>query len=660
MNPTAASAPVRASDSSGAPGADRLRYRVTWEAAPDNYAVSSTERWLLLTTNDLADAGILADVESALAGHGAAVQSLEMPVSADREALAGLVRAAWDAAEPCERVLWLAPAEPGLAEAVALIQALGDAAPDAPLWIVTRGGVAAQPGEAPSVGGAQLWGLGQVAEIELADRWGGLVDLPTDAPPAALRRLARVLVTNTPDNQMAIRASGTFVRRVVPAPGRPARRNWTPSGTVLITGGTGALGAQAARRLALAGAPHLLLAGRRGSDAPGVAELIDELTALGAEVTVMACDAADRDALAALLAGIPDHQPLTAVLHCAGVLDDGVLDGLTAERIDAVLRAKTIAAHHLDELTADLDLDAFVLFSSIVGVWGNGGQATYAAANAALDALAHQRRARGQRATSIAWGPWAGAGMAAGAGERSFARDGIDGLDPEQALDLLEQAVQADETTLIVADVDWRTFLASPASRRLQRPLFDRIRAAHAGDIPDAKDSPGNVPAWLSPHLSAAERQRLLLDLVRTEAAAVLRHGSATAVDPDTAFRTEGFDSLTLVELRNRLASATGLRLASAMLFDHPTPTAVAGYLGQELFGDADPTAVTSEKAVVRPVVPSNEPIAVVGMACRYPGQVTTPDELWDLVASGTDAISPFPTDRGWNLDDLYDPDPAT
>ncbi|MFF9206772.1 type I polyketide synthase, partial [Streptomyces sp. NPDC014986] len=650
--------PVRAAEVSGPSETDRLRYRVAWEAAAEDYSVPSAERWLLLGRNDPTDAGILVGVEEELAVHGAAVQRLEIPASAGREAVAGLLRAACEGAEPCGRVLWLAPAEPGLAEAVALLQALGDAGPDAPLWIATRGAVAAQAGEAPSVEGAQLWGLGQVAGLELAGRWGGLVDLPADAAPAALRGLARVLVSNAPDNQVAVRASGVFVRRVVPAPGRPARHDWAPSGTVLITGGTGALGAQVARRLALAGAPHLLLAGRRGSS--GAGELVDELTALGAEVTVAACDAADRDALASLLATVPEHRPLTAVLHAAGVLDDGVLDGLTPERIDAVLRAKATAARHLDELTADLDLDAFVLFSSIVGVWGNGGQATYAAANAALDALAHRRRARGRRATSIAWGPWAGSGMAAGDGAKSFARDGIDVLEPEQALDLLEQAVRTDETALLVADVDWETFLSSSAPRRSQLPLFGRIPAARAVVVSGADGSPDDVPVWLSPQLSAAERQRHLLDLVRTEAASVLRHGSVTAVDAETAFRAGGFDSLTLVELRNRLASATGLRLSNTLLFDHPTPAAVAEYFGEKLFGAEPPAAACHGDAGARTVVAPNEPIAVVGMACRYPGGVATPDDLWELVASGTDAISAFPADRGWDLDGLYDPDPST
>ncbi|MFJ1749733.1 SDR family NAD(P)-dependent oxidoreductase, partial [Streptomyces sp. NPDC088116] len=681
LNPALAPTARDVSGTSEASVTDRLRYRVAWQAAAEKGTVRSAERWLMLVPDDPADAGLTVGIERELTARGTDVHSVGIPVGADRETIARLLRTAeageageaGDAVTRCTRVLWLATAAPRLVDAVALVQALAEAGPMAPLWIATRGAVAAQPGEEPSVAGAQLWGLGQVAGVELAERWGGLVDLPVDPAPAALRALAGVLVADAPDNQLAVRACGAFVRRVVPAPGRPVRRDWKPSGTVLITGGTGALGAQAARRLARAGAPHLLLVSRRGDAGPGVNDLVEELTVLGVEVTVAACDVADRNALTALLAGVPDDRPLTAVLHTAGVLGDGVLDGLGPERIDDVLRAKTTAARHLDELTANLPLDAFVLFSSIVGVWGNGGQATYAAANAALDALAQRRAARGQRATSIAWGPWAGAGMAAGTGARSFERDGIEGLAPEQALDILDQAVCADETSLIVADVDWAAFLTRSASR-LSRPLFDGVPAARAAraeaDQPVGAKEPAGGHTWLSEGsgasglsglsgLSIAERQWELLDLVRAKAAEVLRHGSAAAIDPETAFRESGFDSLTLLELRNRLTAATGLSLPSTLLFDRPTPTALARHLHDELFG-ADTSAAGSAGTAIRPVADPEEPIAVVGMACRYPGGVASPEELWDLVATGTDVISAFPTGRGWDVEELYDPEPGT
>ncbi|MFE0047501.1 SDR family NAD(P)-dependent oxidoreductase, partial [Streptomyces albireticuli] len=671
--------------------ADDLRYRVTWHPAASGPTEPARPPgpWLLLAPDDPADAGLTAGVARELAVRGADVHTLLLPGGADRATVVRLLREAGDAAARCARVLWQAPAEPGTADAVALLQALGEAGPHAaPLWIATRGAAAVMPGESPSPAGARLWGLGQVAAVELGHRWGGLVDLPADPAPAVLRTLGRAVAADTPtgahvpENQIAVRASGLHVRRVVPAPAPAVRHDRTPSGTVLITGGTGALGARVARRLARAGAPHLLLTGRRGPDAPGAAALAEELTALGAGVTVAACDVADREQLAALLAGIPGDRPLTAVLHAAGVLDDGVLDALTPRRIDAVLRAKVTAATHLDDLTAGLDLDAFVLFSSIVGVWGNGGQASYAAANAALDALAHRRRARGLRATSLAWGPWAGAGMAAGAGAAAaFARDGVEALDPERALDALDRAVHADETSVIVAAVDWAAF-AGPSAPRGSWALFDGIpavRAARSAAAGTARTVRGTAPAvqgvegvrgaagaWLSERLSGrlseTERRRELLDLVRTEAASVLRRESAASVDPRAAFKAGGFDSLTVLELRNRLTAATGLTLPSSLLFDYPDPTSLARHLHDELFGAGTDTgtggAPGADGAAHRPGAGTDEPIAIVGMACRYPGGAATPDALWDLLATGTDVISPFPSGRGWDVDGLHDPDP--
>ncbi|MFE2053949.1 SDR family NAD(P)-dependent oxidoreductase, partial [Streptomyces sp. NPDC059459] len=673
--------------------ANGLRYRVTWQpAVVDRGSPRPAGRVLLLAPDeDTADSGLATALARELTVRGAEVHTVVVPVGTGREAAADLLRAAGDHAARSTRVLWLAPSEPDTADAVALVQALGEAAPDAPLWVTTREAVAVRPDEVPSVGGAQLWGLGQVAALELGARWGGLADLPGSVSSAVLRRFVGALLAGEENNQFAVRPSGVHVRRVVPAP-RPSPDpgsvsvtdgRWS-SGTVLITGGTGALGAQVARRLARSGAAHLLLVARRGADGPGVGALVEELTALGAEVTVEACDVADRNALAALLAGIPEDRPLTAVLHAAGVLDDGVLDSLTSDRVDAVLRAKVAAARHLDELTADLPLDAFVLFSSIVGVWGNGGQAAYAAANAALDALAQRRRARGGPAASIAWGPWAGAGMASGTAATSFERDGVAALDPERALDVLGEVMgvagtstsgtpAAGGASLLVADVDWETFVGRSVTRRTWS-LFDGVPAArsartshaaadHAaltrgsGRAGSGQDGDEGRP-WLSVGLSSAERRRSLLTLVRSEAAGILRHASVDAVDPELAFRSAGFDSLTVLELRNRLTAVTGLNLPNTLLFDHPTPVSLASHLHDELFGadgEADPVAATPAPTVTD----EREPIAIVGMACRYPGGVASPDDLWNLVAGDGHTLSPFPADRGWDIEGLYDPEPG-
>jgi polyketide synthase 7/polyketide synthase 12 len=368
-------------------------------------------------------------------------------------------------------------------------------------------------------------------------------------------------------------------------------REFDPAGTVLITGGTGTLGATLARHLVAArGVRRLVLAGRRGPAAEGAARLHAELTELGAQVRIVACDAADRSALASLLASIPDEAPLTAVLHAALVLDDGVLTSLTPERLDAVLRPKIDAAVNLHELTRDLDLAAFVLFSSGAGVLGSAGQGGYAAANAFLDAFAEWRRARGLPAVSLAWGLWAQSmsdGALAHLGEvdrRRMARGGVVGLSAEEGVALFDTAMQAPHSVVLPMKLDFAALRTQAADGSVQPVLRRLIRQAR----PAAQAGAGaRALVERLAGLGAADQEQILLDLVRREAAAVLGHSSAATVRPETAFKDTGFDSLTSVELRNRLANRSGARLPATLTFDNPTPAALAGYLRSVLFPDA-------------------------------------------------------------------------
>ncbi len=438
-----------------------------------------------------------------------------------------------------------------------------------------------------------------------------------------------------------MRATGLFRRRLVPAGrGREREQAYRPRGTVLVTGGTGALGAHVARWLAENGAERIVLASRGGPEAAGAGELVAELEALGASATAARCDLADRAQLEGLLAEIPAECPLSGVFHLAGALDDGLLEGLTRERLGGVLRAKVDAAWLLHELTDGMELDAFVLFSSIAGTLGGGGQGAYAAGNAFLDALAEFRHGRGLPASAIAWGPWVGEGMAAGLGERLPAA-GVRAMPADLALESLRWVLDRGERHVIVADVDRQRVLAGGDSVRLDaEPAATGGLAARLREVPDG------------------ERERVVLQLVREQAAAVLGHATVEAVEAGRAFKELGFDSLAGVQLRNRLAAATGLRLASSLVFDHPTPAALARHLLGETTGA--PVGVRA----VSVVGPVDEPIAIVGMGCRYPGPVQsggartarTPQQLWELIAAGGEGIGRFPTDRGWDLERLYDP----
>ncbi|KAB7832326.1 type I polyketide synthase [Streptomyces mobaraensis] len=471
----------------------------------------------------------------------------------------------------------------------------------ATLVVVTRGALAVRPGEdVPDPAAAAALGLLRTAQAEHPGRF---VLLDTDAPVDG-RVLRAVLDSGEP--QAAARGGEVLVPRLVAAGAEGAGyRPFDPHGTVLVTGGTGALGGEVARHLARAGARRLLLATRRGQDAPGAAELAEELAALGAEATVAACDVSDRAALAALLAGIPEAHPLTAVYHVAGVTDDGVLDAQTPERLDTVLRPKADAARHLHELTEHQNLAAFVMFSSAAGTFGSAGQGGYAAANAYLDALAHHRRSRGLPAQSLAWGLWERSSALTDAldatGRARLGRSGVLPLATDDALALLDAAAAHDEPVLLPLRLDPARVAEQGKPPALLRALTGDARRARpapdtgAGDRPtddqpvadrptdnqptdDRQAAPGHRYAALP----AAERRRALLGLVRTHAAAVLGEATPADIAPDRGFVDLGLDSLADLELRDRLHEATGLPLATTLIFDYPTAAALADHLCAE------------------------------------------------------------------------------
>ncbi|MDT3398034.1 SDR family NAD(P)-dependent oxidoreductase [Streptomyces sp. B1866] len=598
--------------------ADRWRYRVVWRPVTPPPAVSLSGRWLLLVPAGLAGDPWADGAERALAEHGAEVRRVAVdPAGTDRAALADLLReelpgAVGDGAQPGGGVLSLLALDEsphpdhsavpvGAAATLALTQALADVEAAGPLWVATRGGVLAGQPDDPRVSPeqAQAWGLGRVVALEQPGRWGGLLDLPEAVDDDAVARVAAALSglgDGRDEDQIAVRASGTYARRLVRAPldGEPAVREWNPAGTVLVTGGTGGIGAHVARWFARNGARHLLLTSRRGPDAPGAAELSAELTELGAQVTVAACDMADRASVAAVAAAVPEEHPLTAVIHTAGVAQTyvPVTDTTLADFAD-ITSGKVAGAAHLDDVLGDTPLDAFVLFSSNAAVWGSGGQAVYAAGNAFLDAFAQQRRARGRTATSIAWGAWGGGGMMALDGAAEYmGRRGMVEMAPELAIATMVQSVEHDEAFVAVADVEWERFVLGFTALR-PSPLIaelPEVRTALQASQAGAEAEEAAAGAAFAGRLAGLpehEQLKVVLELVRTEVAAVLQHASSDGIQAGLAFKELGFDSLTSVELRNRLNAATGLKLPASLVFDHPTPAALATYVRGQIVPEA-------------------------------------------------------------------------
>ncbi|MEU3756861.1 SDR family NAD(P)-dependent oxidoreductase, partial [Streptomyces olivoreticuli] len=511
---------------------------------------------------------------------------------------------------------------------------------DSRLVFVTRGAV-----DGTDLAGAAVWGLVRSAQSESPGRFV-LVDLESDADATVL---PQVLASDEP--QLLVREGQVLAARLVRAqPRNTADVAWGVSGRVLVTGGTGGLGRVLARHLVVErGVRSLLLVSRSGPAAVGAEELVAELAEHGADVVVEACDVTDQEAVADLVS----RHSVGAVVHTAGVLDDGVIGSLTVERLSAVLRPKVDAAWNLHEATKDQELDAFVVFSSVAGTFGSAGQANYASGNAFLDALARHRQAQGLPAVSLAWGPWSqDSGMTGTLTEadlQRIARSGMPPLAVEEGLALFDTALGADEPVLLPVHLELTALRAQGEPLPLLRSLIrTRNRRTAVGGSATAAGLVRRLAG-----LSGNERRAVLLDLVRDRVAAVLDHARPDTIDPSRAFQDLGFDSLTAIELRNGLGKATGLRLSATVVFDYPTADALAGHLLDELF-DAD----AAEQIPVA-ALPSltDDPVVIVGMSCRFPGGVTSPEDLWQLVSDGVDAVSGFPTDRGWEIAGTYDPD---
>ncbi|MYT15955.1 MULTISPECIES: SDR family NAD(P)-dependent oxidoreductase, partial [unclassified Streptomyces] len=588
--------PVRTEQLAGGRGDSMLQLRWTALPVPDRPVVPDTttgaaEGWAVLDESEI---GLKAVLDaSALDWPALNCPALDWPSLADQDDVPGVVL--WSVPETTRE--GLADGAHDLARRVLerLQSWLAEERyQDSRLVILTRGAVLLD-GETVSPAAAAVWGLVRSAQSEHPERIV-LIDVDADASvdggDGAGRALRAAVASGEP--QVALRGGSVFVPRLArfAAPGQEGAPRWNAEGTVLITGGTGALGAVVARHLATEhGVRKLLLISRQGPAAEGAGELRAELAGLGASAEIVACDAADRDALARVLADLPAEAPLTGVVHTAGVLDDGVIGSLTPDRLDAVLSPKVDAAVNLHELTEGRELSAFVLFSSAAGVLGAPGQANYAAANSFLDALAGYRRSLGLPAVSLAWGRWADTSeMTGGLDEadlRRMSSGGIDALTSAEGLALFDTATASAESLLIPVRLNTAALHARAAEGMLPPVMRDlvrtRVRRSAAGGKAMAEDLGRRLAG-----LTDVEQQQLLLTVVRTQVAAVLGYAGPEEVPGGRPFSELGFDSLTAVELRNILTTVTGLRLPATLVFDYPTSEVLAEKLRAELLGERE------------------------------------------------------------------------
>ncbi|ONI83215.1 hypothetical protein ALI144C_17230 [Actinosynnema sp. ALI-1.44] len=519
---------------------DALRYRLAWRTLPPRASRPLTGTWLLV--------GGDGDIGLILEAAGAKVITVQ---AGDRAAL----EAAGDVAGV---VSLLAFGTRGAAATVELAQALGDAGIDAPLWIVTSG-------SAMDVDHAQLWGLGRVLGWEHPHRWGGLVDLPDES---AFSVLPELLAHGGGEDQLAVRDGRVLACRLVRAPAATtAARDWKTTGTALIVGGDQALGTHLADWLAAAGATRVVIT--------DCAETGEHRTSSGALLIRSTCGSADRDALAALVADLP--EPVGTAVYLSGYPEPTAVERIDADAFTSAIDGSTASLRNLDALCTGTPLDAFIVFSSSGGVWDGAGQAVRAAGNAGLDALVRQRVERGDTAISVSLGPWRGSDMVPDeAAEQDLRRRGFRMMAPETAFALLGRALADRETELAVADIDWATFAPVFAAAR-PRPLLDEL--VERGATPDEVEPDSSALQTKLAGLSEYERETHVLDLVRAQTAAVLGHSGLDAITGGQPFRDMGFDSLGAVKLRNQLTAATGIRLSATAVYDHPTPKELAKVL---------------------------------------------------------------------------------
>ncbi|NMO18054.1 SDR family NAD(P)-dependent oxidoreductase [Pyxidicoccus fallax] len=616
-------------------------YRVDWPEAPRAGAearVAGSGRWLVL-----ADArGFGSAVAAALSARGQSCTLMHTAeVSVITETLAGqgdwqgvLYLGGLDA-----EVAYEASAEEvsgatraAVAPLLNLVRVLGAGRRPPRLWVVTRGACAVGAQSTVAACQSALWGMGRVIAVEHPAAWGGLIDLDAQYSASEVEALVTELLSPDGEDQLAFRQGRRHVARLVSAPPESSSAPVTLSeqGSYLVTGGLGPLGLYVAQWLVERGARHLVLTGRRGLETPGAAEAVAKLEALGARVKVAAVDVADAEAMASLVNAA--EPPLRGVVHAAGLVEDKLLAHQDEDPLARVLRPKVDGAWLLHTLTRERPLDLFVLFSSLAAVAGSAGQGAYAAANSFLDALATVRRGRGLPALSIGWGLWAEGGMGTQAQRREQEAVGVLAMDRVSALSALERLVSTGATQQVVAWLD-RKVLGGTASHTSRNRLMERLRG-------DAEAPKASTPRqWRG--MSVAEARPALHTLVSGIVADVLGFSAPAALDASRGFAEQGLDSLMAVQIRNRLQQALDAPLSVTLAFDHPTVERVVAHLLTDVLDLEDRASARTAHSAV-----ADEPIAIIGAACRLPGGVDGLEDYWRLLMDERIAVTDVPADR--------------